>query len=86
MVAVQWFERVPGGTERRGFVRGKPVIDVCNSTELRLREFDMKERGWFYKTVGVAAGGSMDGKVRLVSERIMRLPRADEAEAVSWCH
>ena len=58
---------------------------MCNSTELRLRDFVMEERGLFYKTVEGAAGAGAQGKVRLVSERILRLPRADEAEAVSWC-
>lgn len=85
MVAVLWYERVPGGTQRRDFVRGKAAIDVFNSTELRLREFGMEERGLFYKTVGAAAGTGAQGKVRVVSERVLRLPRADEAEAVSWC-
>ena len=66
-------------------MRGKAAIEVFNSTELRLRDFGMEERGLFYKTVGAAAGMGAQGKVRVVSERILRLPRADEAEAVSWC-
>ena len=66
-------------------MRGKAAIDVLNSTELRLRESGMEERGLFNKTVGAASGTGAQGKVRVVSERVLRLPRADEAEAVSWC-
>ena len=37
LVAVHWYERLAesGDGERREFVRGKQMIDVINSTELR---------------------------------------------------
>ena len=85
MVAVQWYERVPGGMERRDFVQGEPSVDVFNSTELRLRGFVMEKCGLFYKTAAKAAAAGAVSKVRLIPERVLRLPRADEAEAAFWC-
>ena len=48
MVAVQWYERLyeNGDGERREFVRGERMIDVINSTELRLTCFDMGPFPW----------------------------------------
>jgi hypothetical protein len=39
MVAVHWYERLGESAERREFARGKRMIDVVNSTELRLLDF-----------------------------------------------
>jgi len=38
MVAMQWYERIAesGDGERREFVRGKRMIDIINTTELRM--------------------------------------------------
>jgi hypothetical protein len=37
-LAVQWYERLAenGDRERREFVRGERIIDIINSTELRM--------------------------------------------------
>ena len=82
--AVQWYERVHGGTERRDSVQGEPAVDVFNSTELRLRGFIMEKRGLFYTAAKAAAAGAVS-KVRLIPGRVLMLPRTDEAEAVFWC-
>ena len=84
-VVVQWYERVPGGMERRDFAQGKHASDVFNSTELRLRGFVMEKRGLFYKTAAKTAAAGAVSKVRLIPERVVRPPRADEAKAVFWC-
>jgi hypothetical protein len=78
MVAVQWYERLSesGNGERREFVRGKRMIDVINSTELRLIGFEMTCIGVF-----PAEAGSDDKEAR----RKWELPRDVEAEALTWC-
>ena len=79
MVALQWYERLSesGNGERREFVRGKRMIDVINSTELRLIGFEMTCIGVF-----PAEAGSHDDKV---ARRKWELPRDVEAEALTWC-
>ena len=49
MLAVQWYERLSesGDSERREFSRGERMIDVINSTELRMAGFDMGAIGVF---------------------------------------
>ena len=49
MVAVQWYERLTesGDGERREFIRGPRMVDVINSTELRVVAFPMNAIGVF---------------------------------------
>ena len=49
MVAVQWYERLTesGDCERREFIRGPRMVDVINSTKLRLIGFPMNAIGAF---------------------------------------
>ena len=54
MVAVQWYERLTesGDGERREFIRGERMLDVINSTELRLVGFPMGAIGAFPALAG----------------------------------
>ena len=49
LVAVQWYERLceSGNGERREFVRGRCMVDVINSTKLRMIAFEMTCIGVF---------------------------------------
>ena len=78
MVAVQWYERLTelGDGERRKFIRGERMLDVINSTELRLVHFEMEATG-VLSTLAVNDDPE--------SRRKWRLPREVEAEALSWC-
>ena len=78
MVALQWYERLSesGNGERREFVRGKRMLDVVNSTELRMMGFEMTCIGAF-----PAEAGNDD----LEARKKWELPRDIEAEALTWC-
>jgi len=53
MVALQWYERLTDGDgERREFVRGKRMIDVINSTELRMAGVRVTAIGAFFPPNG----------------------------------
>lgn len=77
MVAVQWYERLSesGNGERREFIRGKRMLDVINSTELRMAGFEMVGIGSFPPD----ASGDADALKK------WELPRDVEAEALTWC-
>ena len=49
MVAVQWYERLAesGYGERREFVRGERMVDIVNSTELRMADVRVQVIGIF---------------------------------------
>ena len=79
MVAVQWYERLGESAERREFVRGKRMIDVVNSTELRLLGFEMTNIGVF------SAATSNDEQNAREARATWALSRDDEAEALTWC-
>jgi hypothetical protein len=79
MVAVQWYERLGESAERREFIRGKRMIDVVNSTELRLLGFEMAN-------IGVSpVSTSNDEQSARGANVIWALSRDDEAEALTWC-
>ena len=73
MLAVQWYERLAESGERREFSRGERMIDVINSTELRMAGFDMGAIGVF---PSVAGTDDPEALSKLV------LPRGVEAEAL----
>jgi hypothetical protein len=78
MVAVQWYERLTenGDRERREFVRGERMIDIINSTELRMTGVRVEAIGAF-----PATEEANDDEARTKWE----LSRADEARAATWC-
>jgi len=78
MVAVQWYERLTenGDRERREFVRGERMIDIINSTELRMAGVRVEAIGVF-----PATEEANDDEARTKWE----LSRADEAHAATWC-
>ena len=71
---MQWYERITecGNGERREFVRGKRMIDVINSTELRKVGFEMRMIGSFPQEAGL-------------NDLMWELNRDDKAEALTWC-
>ena len=93
MVAVQWHERLceSGNGERREFVRGKRMIDVINSTELRMIGFEMTCIGVFPSVVdddedsdddevdNKSDEGNADTRTK------WELPHEIEAVALTWC-
>ena len=81
MVAVQWYERLTesGDGERREFIRGTRMIDVFNSTELRLVGFRME-------VIGALARKNDGDEPDPEEARIKwKLPRDSEAQALTWC-
>jgi hypothetical protein len=77
MVAVQWYERLAesGDGERREFSRGVRVIDVINSSELRM------------VGVGVMAIGAFPASEDANDDEALikwQLNRDHEAEALTW--
>ena len=78
MVAVQWYERLTesGDGERREFIRGPRMVDVINSTELRLVGFPMNAIGAF---PALAVNDDPEARQK------WKLPREVEAEALTWC-
>jgi len=77
MVAVQWYERLPGDGERRQFYREEPNIYVINSTELRGVDVEVTVIG----ALPSVPGASDDPEAFLKWE----LCRDAEAEALTWC-
>jgi hypothetical protein len=78
MVAVQWYERLAesGDGERREFNRGERMIDVINSSELRMVD------------VGVTVIGAFPASVEANDDEALikwQLDREAEAEALTWC-
>ncbi len=78
MVAVQWYERLTesGDGERREFIGGPRMVDVINSTELRLIGFPMNAIGAF---LALAVNDDPEARQK------WKLPREVEAESLKWC-
>jgi hypothetical protein len=78
MVAVQWYERLAesGDGERREFSRGERMIDVINSTELRMVDVRVIEIGAFPPSEEANDAEALPK---------WRLDRNDEARALTWC-
>jgi hypothetical protein len=78
MIAVQWYERLAesGDGERREFNRGERVIDVINSSELRMVDVKVAVIGAF-----PVSEEADDGEALIKWE----LDREAEAEALTWC-
>jgi len=78
MVAVQWYERLAesGDGERREFEQGERMIDVINSTELRMVNVKVTEIGAFPATEEANGDEAL---------KKWQLDRDHEAEALTWC-
>jgi hypothetical protein len=78
MVAVQWYERIAesGDGERREFVRGERMIDVINSTELRMAGVKVTAIGAF------PSSEESDDPEALTK---WKLNGDDEAYGRTWC-
>ena len=78
MVALQWYERLAetGDGERRVFVRGERMIDVINSTELRMTGVRVVAIGAFPQNEDAS---DPEGLTK------WELRRDDEAEALTRC-
>ena len=78
MVAMQWYERLGESAEHREFIRGKRMIDVVSSTELRLLGFEMAN-------IGVSPASTSNDKHDARGANIIwALSRDAEAEALTW--
>ncbi len=91
MVAVQWYERLceSGNGERREFVRGRCMVDVINSTELRMIGFEMTCIGVFPSIADEDSDDDEDdnkgNEGNVESRTKWELPREIEAVALTWC-
>ncbi len=79
MVAVQWYKRLGESAERREFARGKRMLDVVNSTELRLLGFEMTNIGVFPAATSNDEHNAREARISWA------LSRDDEAEVLIWC-
>ena len=77
-IAIEWYERVEGGLDRRAFVPGDGVVCLVNSTELRriVAPGGVTEQ----RSHGGGGSGGDDG-----DELTFVLERQEEAWAQEWC-
>jgi hypothetical protein len=74
---LQWYKRLTesGDGERRESIRGPRMVDVINSTELRLVGFPMNAIGAF---PALAVNNDPEARQK------WKLPREVEAEVLTW--